>query len=167
MFVIQPLLVSLWLGITFLLGPPWLFPNDELPAGPVGKTALKQAEPNLLWSTISDRMSIVDRDPNATKLGRQILVEYPHSAWGSKDSGAQFMVKLDPATEYRCDYFVKFGESFDFVKGGKLPGLAGGEATAGNKRPTGDGWTARYMWRAGGDAVLYFCLLYTSDAADE
>lgn len=51
-------------------------------------------------------------------------------------------------------YELKLDEHFDYVKGGKLPGLGGG----GN--PTGcgtveDGFTARYMWREGGLLAQY------------
>ena len=53
-------------------------------------------------------------------------------------------------------YRVRFEDGFDFVKGGKLPGLIGGTGNTGGNRPNGsDGWSGRMMWRRGGDAVQY------------
>ena len=39
--------------------------------------------------------------------------------------------------------------------GGKLPGLVGGRANTGGKKSSGDGWSARYMWREQGKLCLY------------
>ena len=49
------------------------------------------------------------------------------------------------------EFKVKFDSSFNFVKGGKLPGLAGGLANTGGLKPNGkDGWSARLMfWENG------------------
>lgn len=53
-------------------------------------------------------------------------------------------------------YKLKFGESFQFVKGGKLFGIAGGEGNTGGKAPNGtDGFSARLMWGPGGRGALY------------
>jgi hypothetical protein len=42
----------------------------------------------------------------------------------------------------------KFGPKFDWVRGGKLPGLCGGECITGCKKVTGlDGFSSRHMWR--------------------
>ena len=55
-----------------------------------------------------------------------------------------------------CSYYVRFAPGFDYVKGGELPGLAGGAANTGGNKPTGrDGWSARMMWRTGGEVVQY------------
>jgi hypothetical protein len=56
-------------------------------------------------------------------------------------------------------YDIFFEEGFEFQLGGKLPGLCGGKCYTGNAMPeTGDGWSARIMWRKGGNAVqlIYF-----------
>ena len=48
----------------------------------------------------------------------------------------------------------KVGDDFEFVRGGKLPGLVGGEANTGGNRPDGtDGWSGRIMWS--GDGTLF------------
>jgi hypothetical protein len=53
-------------------------------------------------------------------------------------------------------YDVRFPVGFDFVKGGKLPGLFGGRVNNGRHIPDGtNGLSTRYMWRAGGDGEVY------------
>jgi hypothetical protein len=52
----------------------------------------------------------------------------------------------------RLSYYVRFSENFDFVKGGKLPGLFGGVGNSGGEIPDGtDGFSTRFMWRRNGD----------------
>ena len=135
----------------------WTFPTSAIRDGGVDKRSLKKF-PGVLWANGTDRMSIVNPEPSE----RFLRVSYPKNKWGSRDSGASFMVELPPQREHRCSYRVRFPNEFDFVKGGKLPGLAGGTATTGMQRPNGDGWSARFMWRTGGELVLY---LYHMDQA--
>jgi len=50
-------------------------------------------------------------------------------------------------------YDIAFDENFDFVKGGKLPGLRGGanNGCEGGSQPNGtDCWSTRLMWRKNG-----------------
>jgi hypothetical protein len=45
-------------------------------------------------------------------------------------------------------YRVKFSDDFDWVKGGKMPGLCGAKCQTGCKEVSGlDGWSSRMMWR--------------------
>jgi hypothetical protein len=91
----------------------------------------------------------------ATEQGKALRVRYPSGSVGPREGGAQFMVKLARAyDELYCSYRVRFAPGFDFVKGGKLPGLVGGSHPTGGK-PREDGFSARMMWRAGGAAVQY------------
>ena len=131
----------------------WVFPpvSDPLPNGTLDRRTLKSHLPSVLWAKPADRLQLIPVSADRSLL----RVTYPARAWGSKESGAQIMFALPPTQTATAQYRVRFAENFDFVKGGKLPGLAGGTATTGNKRPTGDGWSARFMWRSRGDAVLY------------
>jgi hypothetical protein len=108
------------------------------------------------------RVTIVVDDNN--KKNRCIRVLYPQGAVGPKPGGAQWDYKLGQTfDELYCSYRVKFGKKFDFIKGGKLPGLAGGKTNTGGHRPDGtDGWSARMMWRKEGKAVQY---VYHADQA--
>ncbi len=72
--------------------------------------------------------------------------------------GAQFYANLNitPQTALRLSYYVRFSKNFDFVKGGKLPGLFGGKGNSGGKIPNGeDGFSTRFMWRRKGDGEVY------------
>lgn len=71
-------------------------------------------------------------------------------------TGAQWKIPITPSDEYFFSYRVKFEDGFDFVKGGKLPGLAGGTANSGGNIPNGhDGWSARMMFWEGGTLSFY------------
>jgi len=75
-----------------------------------------------------------------------------------EDGGMQVYMRLpdDPVDELYLQYHVRFQPDFDFVKGGKLPGLYGGTVTGGQRIPDGtDGLSTRYMWRPGGDGEVY------------
>jgi hypothetical protein len=72
--------------------------------------------------------------------------------------GAQFYLawRGGPTDDAYLRYFVRFESGFDFVKGGKLPGLYGGRVTGGRKIPDGtNGFSTRYMWRAAGAGEIY------------
>lgn len=51
-------------------------------------------------------------------------------------------------------YRVRFEAGFEWVLGGKLPGLAGGDTPSGGK-PTDNGFTMRFMWRENGAGEVY------------
>ncbi len=101
--------------------------------------------------------------------GRCLQVHYLKNMVGPK-GGLQYLVDfsrfpIEPQEEFHLRYYVRFDPGFDFVKGGKLPGLAGGAANTGGHKPNGtDGWSARIMWRPGGKIVQY---VYYPDQATE
>ena len=71
------------------------------------------------------------------------------------EGGAQFLAALPGGhDDLYCSYRVRFAPGFDFVRGGKLPGLVGGSHPTGG-RPADDGFSARLMWRTGGAVVHY------------
>jgi hypothetical protein len=92
-----------------------------------------------------------------------LRVTYPAGKVGPNDAGVQFMVPLAGShDELYLAYRVRFAGDFQFVKGGKLPGLVGGSAPTGcdlDAATLSDGFSARMMWRTGGAAVQ---LMYTS-----
>ena len=89
--------------------------------------------------------------------GRSLRLEYPAGTYGSRNQAIQARIDLPRQfEELYVSYRVRFEDGFDFVKGGKLPGLMGGAGNTGGNRPNGsDGWSGRMMWRRGGDAVQY------------
>jgi len=125
------------------LGP---YSRDALAAGWMGATPSEG---------VSQRHASVI-DGAGAHAGRSLRVLYPNGGVGSSQSGALWRMHVGRFDDLYCSYYVRFAPDFDFVKGGKLPGLAGGAANAGGRKPTGtDGWSARMMWRARGEVVQY------------
>jgi len=97
--------------------------------------------------------------------GPVLRVRYPAdsashraAATGASAGGAQAYLThpSGPLEEAWLSYDVRFPPGFDFVKGGKLPGLYGGTVTSGQRIPDGtDGFSTRYMWRRSGDGEVY------------
>ena len=107
--------------------------------------------PGLQWFALRDRGTIVT-GPDQQQCLR---IAYPEGSVGPGEGGGQFRVNLPPRDEYYLSYRVKFEEGFDFRRGGKLPGLCGGRGNTGGQSPTGDGWSARYMWGREGRLTIY------------
>lgn len=96
------------------------------------------------------RAAIVDENGE-----RFLRVTYAGGQYGPSAGGVQFQVPFGGAhEELYFSYRVRFAAGFDFVKGGKLPGLVGGSSPTGCS-PKPDGFSARNMWRTGGAAVQY------------
>jgi hypothetical protein len=71
---------------------------------------------------------------------------------------------LEPGKEYLLEYSVRFDSGWDFSRGGKLPGLAGATAPTGCVTTSGDGFSARLMWRQEGRLIGY---MYDIDKSEE
>lgn len=103
------------------------------------------------WNSGVDqkRVKITDGYHAYGGSGSSLEVKYPKKKYGTKSTGAQWVTPLPEVYEEAyLSYSVKFKSGFDFVKGGKLPGLAGGTVPSGNTQATGyNGWTGRLMWR--------------------
>ncbi len=108
------------------------------------------AEPS--WNNgLDEGRATVESEGNNTYL----RVTYPKDEYGPSKGGVQFKVLFDGAyDEVYLRYRVRFGDAFEWVKGGKLPGLIGGTAPTGCKSDD-SGFSARMMWRAEGLPVQY------------
>jgi hypothetical protein len=79
---------------------------------------------------------------------------------GAPLGGAQFRtafkgMRLAASSEVGVRFRVLLQDNFQFVRGGKLPGLYGGTANTGGRVPTGfDGFSVRFVWQAQGDGAL-------------
>ena len=88
------------------------------------------------------------------QIGNYVEVTYPAGS-SSPSSGvpggaqARLPDAAGPLTDATLTYSVRFPVGFQWVKGGKLPGLCGGACWTGSQNGPG-GWTTRFMWRAGG-----------------
>src|SRR4051812_23007748 len=146
-----------------------------------GKPDLKVAKPGSDEAEIADLLAtgLLPRSGGGFGLGRlhplpgqgpggtrAVRVDYPAgsasarsaSLDGSSYGGAQayLLLPYGPVDAAMLSYCLRFPAGFDFVKGGKLPGLFGGTVTSGRRIPDGtDGWSTRYMWRRGGAGEVY------------
>lgn len=126
------------------------------PAGPYGVEAWKRDWPGCTFENgVSEgRVSLVPQEG-----GLALRVAYASGEIGPDRGGAGWRWKFSkqPKPKAELRYTVMFEEGFDFVKGGKLPGLCGGPKTiTGGDKCTGfDGWSARLMWRSEGRGQAY------------
>ena len=97
---------------------------------------------------------------------KDITVHYPAGSYdpgsmvrlGLPYGGIEFKSRLkQPGRECLIlTYELKFDQNFNFVKGGKLPGLYGGTGNTGGKIPNGhDGFSTRYIWKENGVGAIY------------
>ena len=146
--------IALVLCGTVLAGPAVLDVDfDKHETGPYTDTQVRADWAGLKWSGLKDRAEIAAC--TEADRGKCLRVHYPKGAVGPGDGGGQFLVGLPPRDEYWLEYWVKFEDGFDFRKGGKLPGLCGGDCNTGGRKPIGDGWSARFMWRQKGKLIVY------------
>lgn len=98
--------------------------------------------------TDNRRASLVN-STDSTHVGNPHLrVKLPAGCVKSECAMQTKSALLQPLDQATLKFSVRFGEDFDWVKGGKLPGLCGGNCLTGCKQVTGlDGFSARQMWR--------------------
>ena len=130
---------------------------DDNAEGPYTRDLLKKDFPNIAWAEGLDRCYV---SGVYSSKHRSLKVTYPKNKFGTADSGAQWLMPFENNKQYTdlvCTYYIKFGEDFDWRRGGKLPGLTGGKSTAtGGTRANGsNGWSARIMWRSDGKIEQY------------
>lgn len=89
-----------------------------------------------------------------------IHVTFPRWGWGGAN-GVNLKCKLDelPASDVELKYRVYVPDSFDFVKGGKLPGFTLGTKGTGGRNWKTDQGSVRLMFRPGGVVTGYLYLL--------
>lgn len=68
----------------------------------------------------------------------------------------EFSLPFEPTDEVWLSYRAYFEPGWEWVRGGKLPGLGGGSRPTGGDGGNGeDGFSARLMWRQDGRLVVY------------
>jgi hypothetical protein len=103
-----------------------------------------------------------------------LRVSYPKGSWSPRNTmksgidvggmGFRATCGIEPQDKLHLRYYVRFPTGFQFVKGGKLPGLYGGKGNSGGKQPNGrDGFSVRLMWRRNGDGEVYAYLPHTKN----
>ncbi|KAL5507312.1 hypothetical protein ACEPAH_6768 [Sanghuangporus vaninii] len=109
-------------------------------------------------------ISTSDDSTLSSANGTVLRVTYPAGSFTNNTGGAQFYTLWNSSTPLQSmlvSYELAFDSDFDWVKGGKLPGIRGGPSTegcSGGKEPTGtDCFSTRLMWRkdAAGEVYAY------------
>ncbi|KAI8822162.1 uncharacterized protein EV422DRAFT_419526 [Fimicolochytrium jonesii] len=100
--------------------------------------------------------------PDPSGGGKQVLkVSYPMGSYnpaGSISGGTRFYAKpadVSTATVLSLEYQVYFPLGFEFVKGGRLPGIYGGRTACYGGDNHNDCFSTRYYWRKGGVGEIY------------
>ena len=129
-----------------------------LPAGVAADAAIRAAfHPTRVWG-LAENVRIVTPESSG---GAVLAVRYPKGSIApSSDAprgGAGFVSRAGMAqgVEAAClSYRLRFAPGFAFARGGKLPGLYGGNGPVGGAVADA-GFSARLMWRQDGDGELY------------
>ncbi|MDR3013054.1 MAG: T9SS type A sorting domain-containing protein [Chitinispirillales bacterium] len=138
---------------------------------PLGQYTREMAQadfhyPGYTWFSNSLELGRGEIVPGENGTGKALRLLYPAGQIGSA-STVQIRAALKRGVDTAwASYRVMFGSEgvneFDFVRGGKLPGLCGGECITGGREADGyNGWSARVMWRREGLGEQY--LYYTAN----
>jgi len=139
---------------------PYLYYNnfDHLPNGPYPFEQFRSDWHSPSWQTgITEKRAIIE--------GGSLKVRHLPGSFGSSaaNGGVQWPLAFSQGYDSLwLQYRFRFGEKeFEWVKGGKLPGLYGGQrpgggVVSGGYVPNGrDGFSARLMWQQAGRLMLY------------
>jgi len=126
---------------------------NELPSGFHDRRSWRHLWSPSKWSNGTDEGRVfVDDDHDYQNAGKSIRVLYPSGKRTSSDSGAQWHIDAGGRhEELYLAYWVKFNADFDFVLGGKLPGLSGSVSFQDRTHE----WKGRLMWREEGRVEFY------------
>ncbi|HEY1051278.1 MAG TPA: hypothetical protein VGE39_16015, partial [Prosthecobacter sp.] len=91
------------------------------------------------------------------KEQKWLRVNFAVGKIGPEEGGAGWRWPVGRHEEAELRYTLRFSKDFDFVKGGKLPGLCGGPDNVSGGRPADgkNGFSARLMWRKDGRGEAY------------
>jgi hypothetical protein len=126
---------------------------DNFASGPKNDAEWKALWPGTKWANGPDegRLAVTDEIAYGGS-GKAIRVLYPQGGQQSGGSGAQWFVDLNGEyDDLYMSYWVRFDEDFDFVLGGKMPGLGGANSFIDRTHE----WSGRLMWREGGKVEFY------------
>jgi hypothetical protein len=99
------------------------------------------------WTNRIDELSVFSE-----ARGSSLRQRYTPTADGSPV--VMFPMPIEGGMEVWLSYRMLFETGWEWVKGGKLPGLAGGTYPTGGLRDD-NGFSARFMWRTNGELSVY------------
>ncbi len=137
----------------FLVGVHLLVSNVALAQRPVLSDNFERNRGDLTRTlSKNDHLTIVREE--GVEGSKAIQANYQGNDEGSERITQDFTLRR-PGTEFTLCYDVKFAEDFEFVKGGKLPGLGPDKPVAGGDPIRPDGWSVRMMWKSEGGLISY------------
>ncbi len=149
------------LCVVFILGPALRaadlitipISGDE---GPYTAARWKADWPGCEWQDgIKEGNASVVKRAGANRL----RIDYRTGEIGPEKNGVGWRYPIGKRESAELIYTVRFSQNFDWIKGGKLPGLCGGPENVSGGRPADgtNGFSARLMWRreGRGEAYLY------------
>jgi len=131
---------------------------DNHPLGTYTRAMAQADFPGATWYSGGIDSGWAEVVPGRAGRGNALRVLYKEGMIGSA-SAIQIKARFPSgkaADTAWASYWVKFDDGFDFVRGGKLPGLCGNQCITGGNDANGyNGWSARIMWRNEGVATQY------------
>jgi hypothetical protein len=126
----------------------------DAPLGPLAP-GFPETACNAKWADgLTEGRGVIVGPPEARRT-KSLRVTYLAHKIGP-EAAVQFPCRFEPRDRAYVEYWVRFGEGFDPVRGGKLPGLCGGHCNSGGHKPKeGEGFSARIMWKKEGNLILY------------
>lgn len=156
--MVKPALLSLLLSVPVAAQSPEPLLRIAFSDNPVGPydEAMARADfgPGVQFSKITAGRARIKADPTT---GKNVLeVKYPKGCLGSGECAIQLRAFFPAQETAWVAYRLRFEQGFSWQRGGKLPGLCGGQCNTGCVGVSGrDGWSARMMWRGAGSLVQY------------
>ena len=105
--------------------------------------------------------------------GNVLTVFYPKGSSaqsaGAPYGGTQICIPYakNTGTDATLSYWLRIPKGFQFVKGGKLPGIYGGVEPFSGGGHNANGWSMRLMWRTNGAGEVYGYISTSSGYGDD
>lgn len=124
--------------------------------------ALEKIFDDTSWSGDKNHYSHYWGNENVSSSAGNLKILYPKGSNAPSNTPrgwAGFVYDLPKSYDkISLSYAIRFDDGFDFVKGGKLPGLCGGNCSRGESMPTASGFSMRFVWKKNGylDIMTFF-----------
>ena len=138
-------------------GKTWNINFDHVKTGRYSDEAFRQDWHCPDWQMGKNLINVVAE--KEAYQGKGLRIHYPKGISGCYSPKHCVNWKPELGKKFKKLYYgfrFKFPKGFRFVKGGKLPGIGGGESNTNGSIPNGaDGWSVRMMWDKDGKLVQY------------